>query len=131
VKYLILTNNPLATEKFGNTHDVRFMDVTSREILHEARRIVCEGSVLLNHPLYGSVKPNETPYRSLLLTKTGSSRGAGAVMDERESAMLIDKAFVAFNKFTDKKKTTNPQLLEDYQVVDLSLLASAVEAADA
>jgi hypothetical protein len=36
----------------------------------------------------------------------------------------------AFSKFIVKKEVTNPALLDDFQAVDMSLLRSAVEAAD-
>jgi hypothetical protein len=85
--------------------------------------------VLLNHPLYGSVKPNETPFRSLLLTH--GRRGAdGLIPTDEQSVRLIGNAISAFDKFIVKKEITNPRLINDFQVVDMSLLRSAVESAD-
>lgn len=129
MKYMILTNNPLAVEEYGATHNVMFIDAGSADILHEARKMIGGGCVLLNHPLYGSVKPNETPYRSLLLMDA-EDKSLNAVSDEGSSRSLIERALLTYSKFTDKKETTDPKLLQDYQVVDLSLLASAVVAAD-
>jgi hypothetical protein len=131
MKYLILTNNPLAEEDLGSTHDIVFIDGGLRDVLIRASEMINNGAVLLNHPLYGSVKPNETPYRSLLLQESGS--GADGRVDEG-SAKLIRNAIGAFEKFTVKKEIADAelrqQLLEDYQVVDLSLLKSAVQSAD-
>ena len=128
MKYTILTNNPLVNEEFQDTHCVSFFDVKSKSILGKAGELVSEGDRLLNHPLYGSVKPNETPYRTLLLMKRDSSSFAAA--SSEESAVLIDKALRTFEKFSDKKEITDQKLLRDYQAVDLSLAASAIAAAD-
>lgn len=129
MKYYILTNNPLAAEEFGKTHDVRFITGGLKDVLVRARDAVNAGSVLLNHPLYGSVKPNETPYRSLLLQQ-GKPGPDGAADTDPQSVRLIGNAISAYEKFTDKTEVTDPRLLEDFQIVDLSLLRSAVCAAD-
>lgn len=128
MKYRILTNNPMVLEEFQETHDVLYFDVSAKTILGKAGEGIAEGETLLNHPLYGSVKPNETPYRTLLLKGKGDP--AFSAVNSDESAALIVKALRAYEKFTDKKETTDPKLLQDYQVVDLSLAASAVFAAD-
>lgn len=129
MKYFILTNNSLAAEEFGKTHDVRMVDGKLIDVLITARDLISQGAVLLNHPLYGSVKPNETPFRSLLLQQGKSGPGEIPAADP-ESVRLIGNAVSAFEKFTGKKEVTDPRLLDDFRVVDLSLLRSAVEAAD-
>ena len=130
MKYFILTNNSLAAEEFGKTHDVRMVDGKLIDVLIAARDLINQGAVLLNHPLYGSVKPNETPFRSLLLQQGKSASGDAPAMPDPESVSLIGNAVSAFEKFTGKKEVTDPRLLEDFMVVDLSLLRSAVESAD-
>lgn len=130
MSYFILTNNPLAAEEFGASHDVEFVDGKLIDVLIRARDMVNSGAVLLNHPLYGSVKPNETPYRSLLVQRAEKPADGSFPAADPESVRLIGNAVNAFSKFIVKKEITNPQLLEDFQVVDLSLLKSAVAAAD-
>lgn len=130
MKYFILTNNSQAVEEFGNTHDVRFVDGKLIDVLITARDLINEGAVLLSHPLYGSVKPNETPFRSLLLQQGKPQIRGIQTKPDPESVRLIGNAISAFEKFIDKKEVTDPQLLEDFEVVDLSLLKSAVESAD-
>jgi hypothetical protein len=130
MKYYILTNNPQAAEEFGKTHEVRFADGGLKDVLLKARDQINKGDILLNHPLYGSVKPNETPYRSLLLQQGKSYDGYTPAKPDPESVRLIGNAVSAFEKFTGKKEVTDPRLLEDFMVVDLSLLRSAVESAD-
>ena len=130
MKYFILTNNKLAAEEFGGTHDVRFVEGGLKDVLLTARDMINTGAILLSHPMYGSVKPNETPYRSLLMQdgNTAGRNGSGSV--DSESVRLIGNAVSTVEKFIVKKEITNPRLLLDYQVVDLSLLKSAIESAD-
>lgn len=130
MKYFILTNNSLVAEEFGNSHDVHFIDGKFMDVLIKARDLINAGAVLLTHPLYGSVKPNETPFRSLLLQHGKSGAEDLPAAADPDSVRLIGNAISAFEKFIDKKEVTDPQLLEDFEVVDLSLLRSAVESAD-
>ena len=130
MKYTILTNNPQAVKEFGSTHEVEFVDGKLMDVLVRARDMVNSGAVLLSHPLYGSVKPNETPFRSILIKKAEVSAGGDFPAADPESVRLIGNAISAFNKFIVKKEVTDPSLLDDFQVVDLSLLRSAVQSAD-
>ena len=69
-------------------------------------------------------------YFSLLMQdgNTAGRNGSGSV--DPESVRLIGNAVSTVEKFIVKKEITNPRLLLDYQVVDLSLLKSAIESAD-
>lgn len=127
MKYSILTNNPLVNERFSSSHEVDYKDVNAKDILRTAEGMISDGYTLLNHPLYGSVKPNETPYRSLLMTRQTS---APAAISCDESQKLILKARTAYEKFTVKKGDIPADVLYDYQVVDLDLASTAVQAAD-
>ena len=90
--YFIITNNPLVLEKLGETHNVVYKEISYEEVLEEVRDRIHEGHLLLSHPLSGSVKPNETPYKSVMLSK-----GKGE-MDER-SLSIIENAIQACGKF--------------------------------
>ena len=130
MKYFILTNNSLAAEELGKTHEIRFVEGGLRDVFVEARDLIHQGAVLLNHPLYGSVKPNETPFRSLLLHRAKSSTEEACASVDPESVRLIGNAINTCDKFIVKKEITDPRLLQAFQVVDLSLLKSAMESAD-
>ena len=127
MKYRIVTNNPTVFDKFGKTHDVAYHDVSSKDILRIVSDYVKEGYSLLNHPLYGSVKPNETPYRTILIAEEGSTPLS---VSNDESSKMMFKAKTTFEKFTEQEEISDVSLLEDYQVVDLALATSAVDAAD-
>ena len=69
MKFVIVTNNPKVRDELGQEFDVDYADITYREILCKVRDMIYEGHKLLTHPLSGSVKPNETPYKSILVAK--------------------------------------------------------------
>ena len=128
--YYILTNNMRAAETFETTHQIRFVEGGLRDILIQARDRINKGDILLSHPLYGSVKPNETPYRSLLLQQGKPNEDTGTAPIDLQSVRLIGNAISVSEKFIDKKEVADLRLLDDFQVIDLSLLRSAVESAD-
>ena len=82
MKFVIVTNNPKVRDELGQEFDVDYADITYREILCKVRDMIYEGHKLLTHPLSGSVKPNETPYKSILVAKkTGK-------MDVQDASLL-------------------------------------------
>lgn len=121
--YIVLTNNPLVVEKISSTHQVVYKEVSYEEILKEARNRIHQGYQLLTHPLSGSVKPNETPYKSMLLSE---SRGE---MDPA-SVRLIENAIQACGKFQFRADKFGPQVYKDFQLIDWTLLESGMSSAD-
>ena len=63
--FKIVTNNPLVKETLENEYHIEFVECSYEEILRKVRNYIYEGYELLTHPLSGSVKPNETPYKSI------------------------------------------------------------------
>ena len=67
---LIVTNNPLLAQCMEDCCEIRlFPECSYREILVKVRDLVYAGHTLYTHPLSGSVKPNETPYKSVVVSK--------------------------------------------------------------
>lgn len=121
--YTVITNNPLVYEKFKNSHDVIYREVSYEDILKEARDRIHQGYRLLTHPLSGSVKPNETPYKSMLMSSTKGR------MDPA-SLRLIENAIQACGKFRFKGDQFQSDVYEDFQMIDLTLLESGMSSAD-
>ncbi len=121
--YIIITNNPMVNEKFSDTHEVVYKDVSYREILEEAMDWILKGHELLTHPLSGSVKPNETPYKSLLV------RRKTAKEDDR-SIRLIEQAIETYDKFEKRTYEYKPGVYKDFQLVDMTLIESGMSSAD-
>ena len=122
--YRILTNNPLVLEKLKDTHNVIYKDISYEELLKEVRDRIHEGHLLLSHPLSGSVKPNETPYKSVMISERKEE------MDSR-SLSLIENALQACRKFEDKSGRYEAKVYEDFQLIDWTLLESGLASADA
>lgn len=115
----ILTNNPLAAKTYPDISVLQ--SLTVEEIFTAARDRIHKGAVLINHPLSGSVKPNESPYKSLVLSDKGE------VLDF-DSLSLIEGALAVLRKMPVKNRRYSQQVLDDFMVIDLDLLHSAIEA---
>ena len=115
----IITNNPLVAEKYPALARLEAVGVGG--IFVAARDEIHLGAVMINHPLSGSIKPNESPYKSLVL-----STRRGAV--DFDSLRLIEGAMATLEKMPVRCREFPPQVLEDFQVIDLDLLDSAVKA---
>lgn len=68
-EFFILTNNPLVQEKLGTDYTVQYEEISYEDVLRKVRDYIHGGHELLTHPLSGSVKPNETPYKSVMLSR--------------------------------------------------------------
>lgn len=122
--YIIITNNPLVVESVADEeHEVIYKEISYEGVLREVRDRIHEGHLLLSHPLSGSVKPNETPYKSVMI-----SRGMGK-MDEGSLA-IIENAINSCGKFQFRSDKYRPEVYADFQMIDLTLLQSAIASAD-
>ncbi len=124
VRCVIVTNNPLVRQRYGGTRDVAFVDGSYMDVLTQVRDRVHQGHRLLTHPLSGSVKPGETPYKSVMIA---AKRGTMDV----QSLAIIEEAIAAARKFRDKTVGLPPRVLQDFQLVDFTLIDSALPSADA
>ena len=124
VSFIIMTNNPLVRDRYRGQYSVEYQDGVYMDLLVRVRDKVHVGHKLLTHPLSGSVKPNETPYKSVMISQ---KRGT---MD-LESLSIIEEAIVACRKFPVKYDGLPQRVLEDFQLVDLTLIDSAIPSASA
>ena len=117
--FYVLTNNPMAQEKYSSI--VRYHKGTVAEVFTVVRDAVHKGAVLISHPLAGSLKPNENPYKTVVLsTREGSL--------DNDSLALIEGAIAVLRKMPPKNRQYSDQVLEDFMVIDLDLLNSAITA---
>ncbi len=126
MKKIIITNNPKVYENYSNKMDILYSDTFSYlDVLLKARDKIHEGHSLLTHPLSGSVKPNETPYKSVAISVESTTLNM-------ESLMIIEESINTAKKFIGGKKTPNwtEQILEDFQAIDFYLIRSGIESMD-
>ena len=67
---IIISNNPKVKEFFKNERaEVIYVEGSYEDVLYAVRDRVQLSYHLLTHPLSGSIKPNETPYKSIAIKK--------------------------------------------------------------
>lgn len=119
--FLIVTNNPLVNRVLSDSREIRFLPEASyRDILVTARDMVYAGHTLYTHPLSGSVKPNETPFKSVVVSKVPHKF-------EADQAEIIANAVTTFDKFTPRDRVLTEQMIEDFQLIDYTLLSGAID----
>lgn len=96
-KCTIVTNNDRVADKYKDIMKVELVN-SYEEVLIKARDMVYDRHRLLTHPQAGSLKPNQTPYRSIIVYPSDNSSN----MDD---VMMIEKAIETFNKFREIKET--------------------------
>ena len=121
-KAIIITNNAIANENFKDKYKVDYIEGSLMEVLKTARDYIHKGYILLTHPLSGSIKPNETPYKTIAV-----SEKQGDVVD-LDSLMLIENSIETAAKLLVNKqiKPWNERVLNDFMVIDFDLIKNAL-----
>ena len=115
--YVCISNNPNLK---GHVQSLDYLDGGALDVLYAGRDLIHLGWELLDNPLYGNFKPNQQPYRSLILKKD-CSRG-GAI--DLQSLDLIENAIRVFE--SSPKLMRPGELTEridnDFRYLDFILL---------
>ena len=116
---IIITNNPMVRDRLlgQSSWAIEFYDTNYLGVLKAVRDKIHLGYGLLTHPLSGSVKPNESPYKSLLISENPEDV-------DPQSVSIIEESILTVRKFP--KKHISEQCLHDLQTVDLALIQSAL-----
>ncbi len=124
MKNIIVTNNRYVYDKYKDNFEVLFYeDFSYLNVLEYVRDKVHEGHKLLTHPLSGSVKPNETPYKTIMISEKKDE-----VLDFN-SLKIIEDSIATAKKFISYKPTPNwtESILDDFRVIDLSLIENVID----
>lgn len=118
-RYILLTNNPLVQARYP---EATLLACDYLGVLVKVRDMIHQGHELLSHPLSGSVKPNETPYKSVLVS-------AESGLLHSPSLLIIEQAIGMTEHFQKNKQRRihEDRLQDDYMQVDLSLIESALK----
>jgi hypothetical protein len=116
MKKIVVTNNPLVIKKLVG-YEVDYHQTCYLGVLVKVRDRVHLGHALLTHPLAGSVKPNDTPYRSVVM-----SREAGSLIESALS--IIEDSIETYKKFSKRsdKGVYSESVLMDFQYIDYDLI---------
>ena len=120
---IIVSNNPLVFSLWNERIPVRYVEGGALAVLLTVRDLCHRGCRLLSHPLAGSVKPNETPYRSVMLSEAGPGT-------DPDSVELTEKAIEVTERFGPVRRVWQEREIRDFQLVDEALLAGALESAE-
>jgi len=121
VVIMIITNNNTVYEKYKDKYNINMIDGGFRDVLIETRDKIHEGYELLTHPLSSSVKPNETPYKSIII-----SEDKGNI--NYDSLIIIENSIITFDNFNKVKLNYkfSETIIEDLKLIDLTVLESAL-----
>lgn len=122
IKTKIITNNKRSLNGLCDKFDVEFIEGGLVDVMIKVRDYIHKGHKLLTHPLMGSIKPNETPYKSVAISLEPQ---AAADMD---SVMLIENSIETSMRFIKNKPPRQwpESILEDFSVIDYDLIKNAL-----
>ena len=119
---VLITNNPKIFEEL-NSNNIKveyFSDLDFMGILYKARDYVHLGYKLLTHPIVSSIKPYETPYKSVVLSKDDTV--------DLYSLEVIENAIELTKNFLDKpKRKLTKEIDLDFRLIDYKLVVGAIE----
>jgi hypothetical protein len=121
-KAIIITNNALSYESFKEKYKVIFIEGTLMDVFITTRDYIHMGYTLLTHPLSGSVKPNETPYKTIAISHEKLNEL------DFNSLMLIENSMeTAAKLLVNKQKKQWPEsVLDDFRLIDFDLIKNAL-----
>jgi len=116
---IIVSNNPTLEQR---ATDISLTSPDILAVLETVRDYVHLGHHLLTHPFAGSVKPNENPFRSVVITYENFGV-------DYQSVQLVEGCLsVARRMLTERPlRVYAPSALDDLAVIDKSLLAAGLE----
>lgn len=122
MKAIIITNNPLVQERYNDKYSIEFINDNLESVLNRVRDMIHQGYQLLTHPLSGSVKPNETVYKSVLMSAEKEEM-------DTNSLMIIEGSIETTLKLINMKEppSWNEKILADFREIDLTLISSGIE----
>ena len=120
-KAVLITNNDRVYEKYKDQLQVILLK-TYEEVLIKARDMVYDRHQLLTHPQASSLKPNQTPFRSVVVYPKGEE-------DNMKDIMLIEKCIETYDQWQEIAATPHnyqKSVAEDFKTIDLSVIENIV-----
>ena len=121
--YTCITNNNDLVKCVSNA---QFVDGPALSVLVMARDLIHKGWKLAANPFYGNLKPNQQPYRTLVLS---SDRENEIVKVEEHSLFLIESAITVYSecKVIRKPGDMAEEIDMDYKYVDFALMEETLK----
>lgn len=124
MKFTLITNNIDLYNKMKEKKSLKIIfdeKYTYGDILDITKKKIQEGYALATHPLCGSIKPNETPYRSILINESKEIDMNGII--------ILDEAIETYKKFQNNLKTPLwiDRVLVDFRTIDCNIMTQTIE----
>ncbi len=128
MKCIVVTNNHAIIDRESEFKDkieeIIYIDsLNILEVFYKVRDKVHQGHILLTHPLSGSVKPSETPFKSIAISKETHK------LDVESLYIIEDAIEMAVKLIGDRTSnvTYDPDIIEDFSVIDYGLIKNGLE----
>lgn len=121
--YICVTNNKDLAECL---HETNFVNGPAISVLTRGRDLIHLGWRLEASPLYGNLKPNQQPYRTLVLK---CQNGTPGVQVDNYSLQLIESAIAVYSdcKITRVPGDMPEDIDSDYKYVDFTLMEETLK----
>ena len=119
-RVIVVTNNPLL--KNLKEVEVCYQSTSILKVMEKARKMVCGGYQLLSHPLNGNWQMNASPYKTLIIERTGKEL-------DSKSVLMLEKGFYWARELasSNKKPEEWPVKVQyDFQMIDEDILKNAL-----
>lgn len=93
---------------------------SAEDVLTAARDCIHLGAKLLAHPMAGRLRPNETPYRTVVLEETEGPL-------DLSSFEIIEYCLAEEKKYESSRKKYDEPLLPDLRFINCEILKSILE----
>ena len=121
--FCIITNNPKCYERYNAEMKVEYLsDGKYLDVLLRVQSYIHDHWCLVTHPLAGSIKPNQIPYRSIIIKDKAYDQ------DEYfQSCVMIENSIETYHRIMRGKPVVDwpERMLDDFQDADLSLFDGA------
>lgn len=124
---LIITNNPLVNSALSlsplSFHKVLWVDGKTEDVLIAVRSHCHLHYRLVTHPLTGSIKPNQTPFKTIVMEVTD-----GTVLDHQSILMsetCLNQTYAMLK--SNPRPLFNESILHDFATIDMAFFKSYLE----
>jgi len=121
---ILITNNADVAEQWKNSSEIVLRQLVSTnmlDVLYQTRDLLHKGHWLLTHPFTGSLKPNENPYKSVLV-----SEKAGHL--HLDHVATIEQCIASAQQSLGNKPMPGyaEKVLKDFRLIDQDLIGNGV-----
>lgn len=124
---MVVSNNPMVKKELEGTQiPLLWVEGDYELVLTKVRDRVHAGHRIISHPLVGSIKPYETPYRTVVISDWADSL-------HMTSLQTLEQVFSLLNSFKGKDgklnslRTYRDEDLPDLQLIDLDLIKPVMD----